>query len=62
MIEKAVTRRALRNHAQSREDLAFWLARPAEERVAAVDTLRRRFYGRTTGLQRSARVVQRARG
>lgn len=58
MIEKVVRIRKLDSDTQ-REDLAYWLTRPPAERTAAVEYLRRQFYGSTARLQRSARVVQR---
>jgi len=57
MIEKRVTKRALRDVSPS-DDLAYWLSRPPEERVAAVDFLRRQFFGEVR-LQRVVRVVDR---
>jgi len=59
MIEKVVTRRSLKDSGSAKSDLAYWLSRPPEERVAAVDYLRRQYYGRSARLQRTARVVQR---
>ncbi len=29
---------------EDRDDLAYWLSRPPEERIAAVETLREQFY------------------
>jgi hypothetical protein len=60
MLRKVVARRS--QHADSTaEDLAWWLGRPAAERIAAVEFLRRQVHGSTTRLRRVARVVQRAR-
>lgn len=59
MMRKVVTKRAL-GESDVREDLEFWLSRSPEERVGAVEKLRRQFYGSTARLQRSARVVKRA--
>lgn len=58
MIEKIVTRRSLKD-ASSKDDLAYWLSKQPEERVAAVDYLRKQIHGNTARLQRTARVVQR---
>lgn len=42
-------------------DLAYWLSRPAEERLAAVETLRRQYYGRNgTRLRRVVSVSERS--
>jgi hypothetical protein len=59
MIKKVVTKRNLKDSSSTKEDLAYWRSRPPEERVAAVDYLRRQFYGSTNRLQRFARVIQR---
>jgi len=60
MIEKVVTRQNLKDHKQRsiRDDLAYWLSKSPEERIAAVEYLRRQYYGSTARLQRVARVVQ----
>ena len=62
MIEKVVRKRNLTTHSQAKEDLAYWLSRPAEERVLAVEYLRRQHHGSTGRLQRVARVIKRAGG
>ena len=62
MIQKVVTKRNLYDSSSIKEDLAFWLKKTHEERVAAVDYLRRQYHGSTARLQRSARVIQRAQG
>lgn len=59
MIQKVIHKRHLRGFSSIKEDLAYWLSKSPEERVAAVDYLRRQYHGSTTRLQRSARVVQR---
>ena len=59
MIEKVVTRRPLHDASSEKEDLAYWLSKTPEERVAAVDYLRKQHHGNTARLQRSARVIQR---
>jgi len=60
MIKKAVNKRNLQDSSSIKEDLAYWRSRPPEERVAAVDYLRRQYYGSTARLQRFARVFQRS--
>lgn len=60
MIEKVVTKRNMKDFNEVKENLAYWLSRTPEERVAAVEYLRRQFYGSSAGLQRSARIVQRS--
>ena len=59
MIERVVRIRKLDSDTR-REDLAYWLSRPLAERTAAVESLRRQYYGSAARLQRTARVVQRA--
>jgi pyridoxine/pyridoxamine 5'-phosphate oxidase len=59
MLEKVVKKRGVRESASTQEDLAYWLSRPPEERVAAVDYLRRQYYGNAARLQRVARVIRR---
>lgn len=59
MIEKVVTRRSLKDRSAEREDLAYWLSRPAGERMEAVEIMRREFNGDLPRLQRVARVIQR---
>ena len=60
MIQKVITRRDLKEHLlrSIQDDLVFWLNRTPDERIAAVEYLRRQRHGNTARLQRSARVVQ----
>jgi hypothetical protein len=60
MIKKIVSKKNLHDPEAAKEDLFYWLSRPAEERVATVDYLRKQYYGSTGRLQRVARVIQRA--
>ena len=60
MIRKTVQKQDLGNFSEIKQDLQYWLSRPPEERLAAVDTLRREHYGDSQRLQRVARVVQQA--
>jgi len=62
MIQKIVKRRDLHDFSSIPEDLIYWLNRTPEERVAAVDYLRKQYHGSTERLQRSARVIQRSQG
>ena len=59
MIQKIVRKYHLQEHATVQADLAYWLSKTPEERVATVDYLRKQYYGNATRLQRVARVVQR---
>ena len=58
MIKKVITKKNI-NESLIKEDLAYWLNKSPEERVSAVEYLRKQYYGNTARLQRSARVVQR---
>ena len=60
MIEKVVHKRDLRNFSSIKEDLRYWLTQTPEERVAAVDYLRKQRHGSTERLQRSVRVIKRS--
>jgi len=59
MIQKIVKKHRLQERTSMQDDVAYWLSKTPEERVAAVDYLRTQYYGNTTRLQRVARVVQR---
>ena len=45
-----------------KDDLDYWLSRPAEERIAAVEILRREYYGSSARLQRISRIIKQAQG
>lgn len=59
MIKKVVKKMSLKDSSSPKEDLAYWLSKTPEERVAAVDYLRRQRHGNLPRLQRTARVIQR---
>ncbi len=61
MVEKVVKKVPL-NQSPVKEDLSFWLGRTPEERLAAVERLRKQHDGSTVRLQRVARVIQRSSG
>jgi hypothetical protein len=58
MIQKIVKKYKLTDSSITKEDLAFWLSKSHEERIATVDYLRKQYHGDTARLQRVARVVQ----
>lgn len=62
MIKKVVAIKDLRDNSLERHDLNYWLSRPLEERIAAVEYLRRQYDGSTARLQRIARVIEHSRG
>ncbi|KIE17184.1 hypothetical protein DS62_05770 [Smithella sp. SC_K08D17] len=59
-MEKVIRKGNLHRLQSAGEDIAYWLTRSAEERVAAVDYLRKQYHGNTARLQRVARIIQRA--
>lgn len=61
MIEKIVQKGNLKGFSEVKENLTYWLSKTPEERVAAVEHLRREHNGSSARLQRSACVVQRSR-
>lgn len=62
MIQKVVKTQNLKDHDANslKDDLEFWLKKSPEERLSAVEFLRRQFHGNTTRLQRSAQIIQRS--
>lgn len=60
MIQKVVHKRNLRELSEVKENLAYWLSRPPEERIDAVEQLRRERHGNEQRLQRVARIIQRS--
>jgi hypothetical protein len=58
MIRKTVQKHRLDKDSEIRQNLQYWLSRTPEERLAAVDLLRRRVYGDIPRLQRAVRVVK----
>jgi hypothetical protein len=61
MLARIITARRLEDHDEVRQNLAYWLSRPPEERLRAVEDLRIAYYGPIPRLQRVARVVEQAR-
>jgi hypothetical protein len=57
MIKKIV-KKGRPSDSSAKEDLTWWLSRPPEERLDAVEFLRRQLDGSTTRLQRTARVIR----
>jgi hypothetical protein len=56
-MRKVVQIHHLDSHSEIRQNLEYWLSRPPEERLAAVEELRREVYGDSHRLQRVARVM-----
>jgi hypothetical protein len=58
MIAKTVTKANLRDLSEIRQNLEFWMSKSPEDRIAAVERLRRERHGSSQRLQRTARVIQ----
>ena len=59
MIQRVAKIKDMKDNDSIADDLKFWLSKSPEERVAAVDYLKRQYDGSTARLQRVVRVVQR---
>ena len=57
MIQKVVNKCDLRDFSSIKDDLIYWLNKTPEERITAVDYLRKQYHGSTERLQRSAQVI-----
>ena len=62
MIERVVKKLNLEKDSSTKEDLAYWLNKTPEERISAIEILRRQYHGSSARLQRSARVIQQTQG
>jgi hypothetical protein len=60
MNKNTVRKGRIQDIDSAKEDLHFWLSRPPEERIAAVEFLRRQWHGSTERLQRVVRIIKRA--
>ena len=58
MIEKVITIASL-DEDTSRQDLAYWLSRPSEERLAAVELLRERVFDLPQRIERILEIAER---
>ncbi len=59
MIHKFVRKANLKDFSEVKVNLSYWLSKTPEERVVAVELLRRQYNGSPGRLQRTARVIQR---
>ena len=59
-MDKVVKKYNLKEHSFIKEDLAYWLSKTPVERIAAVDYLRRIYYGHPLRFQRVIRVLKRS--
>lgn len=58
MIKKVIAKRNL-DDSSLLDDLSYWQNRPPDERISAVEILRRQYYGNSKRLQRVSRIVDR---
>lgn len=58
MIQKVVKKVNLSDYSEIKDNLTYWLSKSPEERVAAVEFLRKQYNGSSVRLQRSACVIQ----
>ena len=61
MIKKVVRVRRIGTFDEAKEDQAYWMTRPLEERIGMVETLRRELHESEPRLQRVSRTIQRPR-
>jgi len=59
MIKKVVKKINLKKDNPIKDNLEFWLSKVSEERVSAVEYLRRQYNGNSARLQRVVRITQR---
>ncbi len=59
MIEKIVRKGSLQDFSEVKENLAYWLSKTPDKRIAEVERLRRHNHGCSARLQGFARTVQR---
>ena len=60
-IEKVITIKKL-SELSSMDDLDYWMSKSPQERIEAIEYLRKIQYGDTTRLQRVVRIIQRSKG
>ena len=58
MIEKVLTITSL-DEDTAQQDLAYWLSRPSEERLAAVELLRERVFDLPQSIERVLKIMER---
>ena len=58
MIQKTVKKINLTEKEQLNSDLNYWLSRTPEERISAVEILRRQYNGNSAGLQRTVKIIK----
>ena len=59
---KKVVKKMKLGEESPKDNVVYWLSRPPEERIEAVESLRRERYGNSTRLQRIVRVIKSPQG
>lgn len=60
-MKKVIKKRRL-NESSVKDDLEYWLGLSPEERISAVEYLRKLHHGDSARFQRSVRIIQRTSG
>ncbi len=58
-IKKVVTKKKLSELKNDKSDLNYWLSKTPDERILAVEELRRQYAGSEERLQRVVRIIKR---
>lgn len=61
-MNRKVVRKLKLGEESPKDDLAHWLSRPPEERIEAVEMLRRQFYGSVSRLEGIVRIIKQPKG
>lgn len=59
MIKRVISKRKKTDDGSLADDLAYWQKQSPEDRISAVEILRRQYYGGSERLQRFSRVIKR---
>jgi len=58
-IKKVITKKKLSDLKNDKSDLNYWLSKTTDERILAVEELRRQYAGSEERLQRVVRIIKR---
>jgi hypothetical protein len=58
MVKRKVTKHVLKKHDEVKANLEYWLSRTPEERISAMEVLRRQRYGDDKPIQKVARIIR----
>ena len=58
MIKKVIKKSNLKEYNEVKENLSYWLSKTPEERILAVEFLRKQYHGSSTRLQRTVRIIK----